>query len=590
MCEMRRGLLATAAILAWPAAATAQEPPRRDCGWQVKVAGDQANVLYPDEAAKYWIALVRIPDGGRVEFKGRFPYGRYMSFHTYEGRFRAVDALADVELQPDPGSSNPYPVGADRSVGNRSYTVKVVDARAPAPGQPRPPNTLYNENADGSRSSATTGGAGVALRIYQPDSGRDDTGGVGLPIIETVNADGSRSRLLGDCTSLGFPNLGTTETASAFGFAGPLPRSGLSGYDPPLWFKHESAFKTYTLGFGSEATSAFPVDELAAAMPEAGIGENVHNKYIFSVASRTYGEVLLLRGKGPTFPRTFDARPVMEDGEMRYWSFCANVETSQYLACRQDDAVPLDAQRRYTIAISSAASRPSNAIERCGMTWLPFGPNPRMVLIVRHMLPRLDFAHSIQQVGANGTEEKVMGEYYPRGTYYATTAEVEKLGCSPPEFAAARRGCLRRTLRVRRRGIGPVRTGARRPVVARSAGPATRRRGRVWRWCVAGGGRVTAVFSRTGRTALVASTGRRHRARGVGRRRVGRGTRARALRRAFPRRRVVGRGVVAPRPGRSGRMLFGVRRGRVRWVAVRGNKAPARGRRLVRLLRRAGLR
>ena len=41
-----------------------------------------------------------------------------------------------------------------------------------------------------------------------------------------------------------------------------------------------------------------------------------------------------------------------------------------------------------------------------------------------------------------------MGDYYPRGTYYASTAEVEKLGCSPPEFAAARRGCLRRTLRV----------------------------------------------------------------------------------------------------------------------------------------------
>ena len=464
---------------------------------------------------------------------------------------------------------------------NRSYTVKVVDARAPA--QNRPPNTLYNENADGSRSSSSARGAGIALRIYEPDSGRDDTGGVGLPTIETVNADGSRSRLLGDCTSQGLPNVGTTETAAAFGFAGPLPRSGLSGYDPPRWFKHESAFKTYTLGFGSEATSGIPTEELAAALPEAGIGENVHNKYIFGIASRTYGEVLVLRGKGPTFPRTFDARPLMEDGELRYWSFCANVETTQYFACRQDDAIPLDAQRRYTIAISSAASRPANATERCGMTWLPFGPNPRMVLIVRHMLPRLDFAHSIQQVSEVGTEERVMGDYYPRGTYYATSAEVEKLGCRPPEFAAARRGCLRRTLRVRRRGVGPVRTGARRPGLARTAGPASRR-GRVWRWCVAGGGRVTAVFSRGGRAALVASTAPRHRARGVGR-----GTRARRLRRAFPHRRPLGRGVVMARRGRT-RVLFGVRRGRVRYVAVPGRRVPARGRSIPRLLRRAGLR
>ena len=291
----------------------------------------------------------------------------------------------------------------------------------------------------------------------------------------------------------------------------------------------------------------------------------------------------MLRGKGPTFPRTFDARPVMEDGELRYWSFCANVETTQYFACRQDDAIPLDAQRRYTIAISSAASRPANATERCGMTWLPFGPNPRMVLIVRHMLPRLDFAHSIQQVGEVGTEERVMGDYYPRGTYYATSAEVEKLGCRPPEFAAARRGCLRRTLRVRRRGVGPVRTGARRPGVVRAAGPAARR-GRVWRWCVAGGGRVTAVFSRRGRAALVASTAPRHRARGVGR-----GTRARRVRRAFPHRRMLGRGLVLARRGRT-RVVFGVRRGRVRYVAVPGRRVPARGRSIPRLLRRAGLR
>ena len=189
----------------------------------------------------------------------------------------------------------------------------------------------------------------------------------------------------------------------------------------------------------------------------------MHNKYIFSIASRAYGEVLVLRGKAPTFPITYPARPVMEDGEMRYWSFCTNVETGQYLACRQDDAFPLDGQRRYTLALSTAASRPSNALERCGVTWLPLGPSTRTVLIVRHMLPRDDFAHSIQKVGANGTEEQVMGDYYPRGTYYATTTEVEKLGCRPPEFAAASRGCLRRTLRVRRRRVGPVRAGTQAP-------------------------------------------------------------------------------------------------------------------------------
>ena len=197
-----------------------------------------------------------------------------------------------------PTHTSSAPTAPRRAAPTRS---KVVDGRAPARVGPATRSTT--------RTPTARGRAGARAGREWPSASTSPTAAATTPAASacrpstTVDADGSRSRLLGDCTSQGLPNVGTTETAAAFGFAGPLPRSDLSGYDPPLWFKHESAFKTYMLGFGSEATAAMPEDELAAALPEAGIGENVHNKYIFGIASRTYGEVLVLRGKGPTFPR-----------------------------------------------------------------------------------------------------------------------------------------------------------------------------------------------------------------------------------------------------------------------------------------------
>ena len=124
------------------------------------------------------------------------------------------------------------------------------------------------------------------------------------------------------------------------------------------------------------------------------------------------------------------------------------------------------------------------------------------------------------------------------------------------------RTCLARRAPIGPRNIGRVRLGfSRRRLLRRVPAPRIRSR-RAWRWCVKGGrGRVTAVFNRKGRVALVATTAPRH-----GNRRIHPGTRLSAFARAYPRRRSAGRGVVRATP-RSPR-LFGLRRGRVRFVAV----------------------
>jgi len=107
---------------------------------------------------------------------------------------------------------------------------------------------------------------------------------------------------------------------------------------------------------------------------------------------------------------------------------------------------------------------------------------------------------------------------------------------------------------------------------------------RSYRYCVKGGpGRVSAVFSRRGRVALVATTARVH-----GNRRVRPGAPARAFRRAYSRRQAIRPGLY--RANRRSPRLIGVGHGRVRFFAVANRRLLRHPRALGRNLRLAGLR
>lgn len=142
-----------------------------------------------------------------------------------------------------------------------------------------------------------------------------------------------------------------------------------------------------------------------------------------------------------------------------------------------------------------------------------------------------------------------------------------------------RRRCLAQSLRVRGNRVGPVRIGHSREAIASSAGPATRSGARSLRYCVRGGGRVLVALSDRGRAGLIATTARGHRVRGVRR-----GSSLRALRRAYPRARRVD-----ARNWQSGRIVFGVKRGRVRFVAAVERRVIGDPRLLRRYLRRIRL-
>jgi hypothetical protein len=173
---------------------------------------------------------------------------------------------------------------------------------------------------------------------------------------------------------------------------------------------------------------------------------------------------------------------------------------------------------------------------------------------------------------------------FTKVTVQATRSEVliEERGWRFRRVAPSA-GCLARRARIGRRGVGRVRLGMTRSRLRRRL-PAPRRRSRrSWRWCVKGGrGTVSVAFTRPGKVAVVATTARGHR---VGRIRPG--TRAARVRRAYPRRRRLGRGLV--RPSRRSLRLFGIRRGRVRFVGV-ATRRTLRSRRALRAyLRHAGV-
>ncbi len=137
-----------------------------------------------------------------------------------------------------------------------------------------------------------------------------------------------------------------------------------------------------------------------------------------------------------------------------------------------------------------------------------------------------------------------------------------------------------------RRSLGAVQVHDTWERLLRRAGQPDRRLGRVYTYGVAGAknakARVRAVFTRRGRVGLVTSTSKDHRAGGL---RVG--DRASKVRgRTIP----FGPGVRARKLGRGAMYLYGVRSGKVAWVAVTATsvaKTPAGAKRYLKL---AGLR
>jgi hypothetical protein len=94
------------------------------------------------------------------------------------------------------------------------------------------------------------------------------------------------------------------------------------------------------------------------------------------------------------------------------------------------------------------------------------------------------------------------------GFYALRVAESAWPAGSGASAGGGRKGCLAVGRRVRRSGIGQVRLGMTRKALAPQVPAPRHKTKRAWRWCVRGGGKLTAAFSKRGRVALVSTTAR----------------------------------------------------------------------------------
>jgi hypothetical protein len=416
--------------------------PPATCFWEGPISTkrpttrgfDGRNFNFPEESATYWLARFNLPQGAELLLRGRYPHGRYMSLNAYsEGN--PTDALSDIDVRPDPGHHNPFIAGNKRNVKKRSWTVTVLDEPPPAPAE-REPNTIYAQPQGDAPIE-------LAYRVYEPEPGRDLTGGGRLPRIELVRADGSTAAQSDACAQINDPDREIpTQTVPAALWQGARNSPGCDGetnpaYDPPRWERFFN-IDYASLAVISDCTQAGREARLAMEPDlEGGFYSNRDSAYIYAHLAREFGPILVVEGTLPTFPRTYRTPKRMPDADLRWWSLCTGesrvtVRTPDCLADRQ---VLERSGRDYTIVVSKRADRPANARRRCGVAWLNWGErgdgagDPDYgLLIMRNMLVDPDFDEAIQNVQRPTEEPAVMGPYFPRSDY-STREEFEARGC-----------------------------------------------------------------------------------------------------------------------------------------------------------------
>ena len=434
LCAVVLGTLACLGA-AHPARAAVSGPA---CPWTLRLYADVTNVAFPDQYANYFI--LRLPGegpipatpGSSLTITGLYPHARYISFTSYTPQTQALDGVNDLNIDPDPGSVNPFVPGAARYLPDtrRHYTVTALAGQRPDGRH----NTVYTTSRDGSHTAPDFN---IIFRTYRPDSGFSPGGGEPLPSV-TWNVNGQHipvgdSSQCSDSNTLASDqfNQGVAETS----LPTVLPGGCYPGRNPPLWHKFLNLPSSYVQGTDSTcptgqgaSDTVYPV---SSHLPTGGFLENLDNKYISALLNADYfGPVIVIQSRIPSTPDTFNHAAVMGSGQLRYWSMCTNDPIStRFFGCLMDDnTVRLDAAGDYCLVISSSANRPRNADVRHHVNWLPYGPLHTDVTIERNMLPSADFAQSIQRAGY-GTEPHDLGVYFPAAKY-VKVADFERTGCA----------------------------------------------------------------------------------------------------------------------------------------------------------------
>jgi len=395
----------------------------------------ETNFAFPDTGARYWTAGYNLPEGASLKLNGEFPYARYMSINSYRADASPAHSIADNVIIANTGSENPFVDGSSRLGTSRDYTITMAAGDAP---DVVPPNTVYDHAESGAKTT-------LLYRIYVPDEGQHEGGGVNLPSPELTLSDGSVLTGTAACDTLNAdPNLVDIPSIPPNTYA--FLRSNNPAENALI---EENQVKTVKWRAAYNAQYANQCSFLGQCDPnpvrQVGWFANNDNQYVSAFIDRNIKPIVVIRGKIPNTPTTLSSNETVDESQaqLRYWSICQNEYYSQKVTdCLYDEQITINADGKYTIVTSLIDDKPENATNECGVGFLPwsaegdgFGKIDGFdnnetdgFLIARNMLPMNGFSQTAQNTTTPGDEAEVMGDYLPTAQYF-TKAEFEALGC-----------------------------------------------------------------------------------------------------------------------------------------------------------------
>ena len=468
--------------------------------WAVRLAKpinkDSLLAGIPDPKITYlFLGTALAPFGSKLVIEGEFPHCRFFSLqispplngkqYYAQRQFGTAEvSIADVDIDPLPGHTNPFRVGADRNAVNRGYKMEF-DLTT---GDPTALNDSahiypYRQNVNNRKGAMLVCQGplghktllGTALqnpgdwdlgclwvRIYEPDENTNALGGVPMPKIYFELPNGSKYFIGSDFSILqrradttianrvvvSQPNA---NYGSAYGWAKSfgITRGILNGICLSNgWYNQRDSIRHLELGWTGRGEN-----QPAPGNIEPHATTNNYASYVGRAITVPPGMVAVLTGKLPTYPSTRNGEATMTAADVRYWSI-VGIDQDPFspmpattVHAISDDDVKIDADRDYVIAYSRASDKPVNADTTNGVSWVDWGTQSDLGVLMRWVCVapdwrfayaphenNLDYKHtdwaSAQYdstlIGVNW-RNGFMKCYLPT-VHYMTKAEFEALG------------------------------------------------------------------------------------------------------------------------------------------------------------------
>jgi hypothetical protein len=405
----------------------------------------------PDPKITYlYLGTALAPFGSKMVVEGSFPHCRFFSMqispplngkeYYSQRQFGTAEAgIVDADIEPLPGNSNPFVFGANRNAANRKYRMEF-DLTT---GDPTTLNDTahifpYRQKTNtrkgamlvyqGPLGFKTVAGTPLPvpgkwdlgclwIRYYEPDAGKGPLAGVPMPKVYFQLPTGQKYFIASDFSILQrradttIPNRVTGNTTFNPNF-GPetgwykswgITRSMLSGVcQANAWSRPDSGARVRAIDLGWTGRGEF---QPAPGNIEPHATTNNYCTYFGRSVTIPTGMVAVLTGKLPTFPSTRNGEAIMQSGQVRYWSIVGidadplSPLPATTIHALGDDDVVIDSNRNYVIVYSNSNDKPANATTGNGATWVNYGTQKDMGLLIRwvNVSPYWTFPYAPQE-------------------------------------------------------------------------------------------------------------------------------------------------------------------------------------------------